>query len=141
MHRIVRLEILGLADTDDDELLRLGGQLRRALEELNVVDVRSGRSTGGLSEGAKSGELIAAGSVVVTAASLALRQVLLLTQTWLQNRPVRGIKVELEGRVIELSDATAAERTLLIDEFLAHREPPAEPSAEPQRETRSVERP
>ncbi|MFF8562683.1 hypothetical protein ACF06I_27655 [Streptomyces albidoflavus] len=37
---------------------------------------------------------------------------------------MRGIKVELEGRVIELSDATAAERSRLIDEFLASRESP-----------------
>ncbi|MGV9884514.1 hypothetical protein [Streptomyces sp. NPDC003006] len=78
----------------------------------------------------KSSELIAAGSVVVTAASLALRQVLLLADTWLKNRPVRGIKVEMEGRVIELSDATAAERARLIDEFLAHRGVPAEGQSE-----------
>ncbi|MBT2527698.1 hypothetical protein J7E91_20290 [Streptomyces sp. ISL-99] len=130
MHRTVRLELLGLADTDDDELLRLGGQLRRSLQELDVLDVRSGRSAGHISEGAKSSELIAAGSVVVTAASLALRQVLLLADTWLKNRPVRGIKVEMEGRVIELSDATAAERARLIDEFLAHREVPAEGQSE-----------
>ncbi|MFJ6052740.1 hypothetical protein [Streptomyces sp. NPDC092307] len=126
MHKIVRLELLGLADSDDDELLRLGSQLRRALEELDAVDVRSGRSAGGISNGAKSGELIAAGSVVVTAASFALRQALLLADTWLKNRPVRGIKVELEGRVIELSDASPAERERLIDQFLAHREVPAE---------------
>ncbi|MEW2029467.1 hypothetical protein AB0901_02930 [Streptomyces roseifaciens] len=126
MHKTVQLELLGLADTDDDELLRLGGQLRRALKELDVVDVRPGRSTGDIAEGAKSGELIAAGSVVVTAASFVLRQVLLLADTWLKNRPVRGIKVEMEGRVIELGDSSAAERTRLIDEFLAHREPPAE---------------
>ncbi|MEU8999276.1 hypothetical protein AB0C95_31380 [Streptomyces caniferus] len=137
MHKTVRLELLGLVDTDDDELLRLGGQLRRALKELDSVDVRSGRSTGGISKGAKSGEMIAAGSVAVTAASFALRQVLLLAETWLKNRPVRGIKVELEGRVIELSDASAAERAGLIDEFLAHREPPAEP----QSEERSAEQP
>ncbi|MFF3271694.1 hypothetical protein ACFYWU_12285 [Streptomyces chrestomyceticus] len=137
MHKTVRLDLLGLADTDDDELLRLGGQLRRALEELDVVDVRSGRSTGDISEGAKSGELIAAGSVVVTAASFVLRQALLLADTWLKNRPVRGIKVEMEGRVIELGDASDAERARLIDEFLAQHEL----SAEHQSGERSPEQP
>ncbi|MCX4520927.1 hypothetical protein OG402_25345 [Streptomyces anulatus] len=126
MHQTVRLELLGLADTDDDELLHLGGQLRRSLQELDVLDVRSGRSTGHTSEGAKSSELIAAGSVVVTAASLALRQVLLLADTWWQNRPVRGIRVEMGDRVIELSDATTDERARLIDKFLSHCEVPAE---------------
>lgn len=130
MQQTVRLELLGLADTDDDELLRLGGQLRRALQELDVLDVRGGHSTDEISKGAKSGELVAAGSVVVTAASLALRQVLLLADTWLKNRPVRGIKVELEGRVIELSDASTAERARLIDNFLAHREVPSEGHSE-----------
>lgn len=127
MHQTVRLELLRLADTDDDVLLHLGGQLRRSLQELDVLDVRSGRSTGHTSEvGAKSSELIAAGSVVVTAASLALRQVLLLADTWWQNRPVRGIKVEMGDRVIELSDATTDERARLNEKFLAHREVPAE---------------
>ncbi|MEW2139626.1 hypothetical protein AB0892_24115 [Streptomyces sp. NPDC005409] len=137
MHQTVRLELLGLADTDDDELLRLGSQLRRALEELDVVDVRSGRCTTEVSKGAKSGELIAAGSVVVTAASFTLRQVLLLADTWLKNRPVRGIRVELEGRVIELGDASAAERERLIGEFLA----PREDASEQETEERSAEQP
>ncbi|MGW7310888.1 hypothetical protein ACWGI1_35690 [Streptomyces sp. NPDC054835] len=39
---------------------------------------------------------------------------------------MRGIKVEVEGRVIEWSDASTAERERLIDAFLAHREVPAE---------------
>ncbi|MGW1462789.1 hypothetical protein ACWCPT_00350 [Streptomyces sp. NPDC002308] len=130
MYQTVRLELLGLADTDDEELLRLGSQLRRSLQDLDVLDVRSGRYTGDLSEGAKSGELIAAGSVVVTAASLALRQILLLADTWLKNRPVRGIKVEMEGRVIELSNAAAGERARLIDEFLARREIPVQDQPE-----------
>ncbi|MEV0916390.1 hypothetical protein AB0I93_19320 [Streptomyces sp. NPDC049967] len=130
MQQTIRLELLGLTDTDDDELLRLGGQLRRSLQELDVLDVRAGHSTDEISQGAKSGELVAPGSIVVTAASLALRQVLLLADTWLKNRPVRGIKVELEGRVIELSDASAAERTRLIDILLAHREVPGEGHSE-----------
>ncbi|MYU23476.1 hypothetical protein [Streptomyces sp. SID8352] len=130
MQQTVRLELLGLADTDDDELLRLGGQLRRSIQELDVLDVRAGHSTDQISKGEKSGELLAPGSVVVTAASLALRQVLLLANTWLKNRPVRGIKVELEGHVIELSDTSAAERTRLIDIFLAHREVPGDGHSE-----------
>ncbi|MEV5462187.1 hypothetical protein AB0L17_28440 [Streptomyces cellulosae] len=137
MHKTVRLDLLGLGDTDDDELLRLEGQLRRAFKELDVVDARSARSAGDITKGAKSGELIAAGSVVVTAATFVLRQALLLADTWLKNRPLRDIKVEMEGRVIELSNASAAERARLIDEFLAHRDP----SVESQSGERSTEQP
>ena len=66
--------------------------------------------------------MIAAGTVVVTAAPFILRQVLQLADTWLKNRPVRGIKVELDGHMIELSDVSVVERERLIDAFLAHRE-------------------
>ncbi|MFF4062240.1 hypothetical protein ACFYZ8_30505 [Streptomyces sp. NPDC001668] len=120
MSKTVRLELIGLSDTDDDELLSLGSQLRRCLLELDVADVQLARSTSDVPPGAKSGELIAAGAVAVTASPFVLRQVLKLAEIWLQNRPVRGIKVELGGRTMELSDASEVERERLIDAFLAH---------------------
>ncbi|MYV98843.1 hypothetical protein GT354_11215 [Streptomyces sp. SID3343] len=123
MNSAVRLELMGLPDTDENELRRLRGQLRRSLLELDVADVRLARSSGDVPSGAKSGQLIAAGTLVVTAAPFVLRQVFQLVDTWLKNRPVRGIKVELGGRTIELSDASIAERERLIDAFLASHEP------------------
>lgn len=123
MSRTVRLELLGLPDTDKDELGCLGNQLRRSLLELDVEDAQFERPSKGVPSGAKGGELIAAGTVVVTVAPLILRQVLQLVETWLKNRPVRGVKVELDDRVIELSDASAVERERLINAFLAHCEP------------------
>ncbi|WP_234354919.1 hypothetical protein [Streptomyces sp. NRRL WC-3618] len=120
MSKTVRLELIGLSDTDDDELLSLGSQLRRSLLELDVADVQLARSPSDIPAGAKSGELIAAGAVAVTAAPFVLRQVLNLAEIWLQNRPVRGVKVELDGRTIELSDSSDVERERLIDAFLAH---------------------
>lgn len=120
MSKTVRLELIGLSDTDDDELLSLGSQLRRSLLELDVAAAELARSPGDVPVGAKSGELIAAGAVVVTAVPFVLRQVLSLAEIWLQNRPVRGIKVELDGRTMELSDSSDVERERLIDAFLAH---------------------
>ncbi|MFD5598120.1 hypothetical protein [Streptomyces griseorubiginosus] len=120
MSKTVRLELIGLPDTDDDELLSLGSRLRRSLLELDVTDVQLARSPSDGPAGAKSGELIAAGAVAVTAAPVVLRQVLKFVEIWLQNRPVRGIKVELDGRSIELSDSSEVERERLIDAFLAH---------------------
>jgi hypothetical protein len=126
MSRTAHLELLGLPDTDEDELLRLSGQLRRSIAELDVADVRTARTAGEAVPGAKSGELIATGTIVVTAASFVLRQVLQLADTWLRNRPVRGIRVELPGRSIELGHASADERERLIDAFLAQDERPDE---------------
>ncbi|MFH9550892.1 hypothetical protein [Streptomyces sp. NPDC017435] len=119
MSKTVRLELMGLSDSDDDELLSLGSQLRRSLLELDVADAQLARSPLGVPAGAKSGELIAAGTVVVTVSPFVLRQVFKIAGIWLQNRPVRGIKVELDGRTIELSDASDVERERLIDAFLA----------------------
>ncbi|MFG2778863.1 hypothetical protein ACGFY7_13590 [Streptomyces prunicolor] len=122
MSRTARLELLGLPDTDEEELLWLAGQLRRSLAELDVAELRSDHSAGGSAQGSKSGGLIATGTIVVTAASFVLRQALQLTDTWLKNRPVRAVRVELDGRVIELGQATAAERERLIDAFLSQDE-------------------
>ncbi|MFF8672577.1 hypothetical protein [Streptomyces sp. NPDC015242] len=132
MSGTLRLELLGLPDTDEDELFRLSTRLRRSLLDLDVADVRLARFSGDVAPGAKSTELIAAGTVVVTATSFVLRQVLQLADTWLKNRPVRGIKVELDGRTLELSDASAVERERLIDAFLAH-EPPGEDGTDTER--------
>ncbi|MER5518945.1 hypothetical protein [Streptomyces sp. NPDC002763] len=130
MSRTVRLELLGLPDTDDDELLRLVGRLRRSLADLDVAEIGSAPSSENPPTGSKGGELVATGTLIVTAASFALRQALLLADTWLKNRPLRGIRVELDGRSVELGHASAAERERLIDAFLASA---GQPDAEPGR--------
>lgn len=133
MSRTIRLELIGLPDTDEEELLSLSGQLRRSLLELDIVDARLPRSAGDVPSGAKSSGLIAPGSVFVTAGAFLLRQVLQLAITWLKNRPVRGIKVELDGCTMELSDGSAVERERLIDAFLARCEPSDQDETEPGR--------
>ncbi|MEX3103459.1 MULTISPECIES: hypothetical protein [unclassified Streptomyces] len=137
MSRTAFLELVGLPDSDDEELSSLSIQLRRSLTELDVADVRSASATGTSRPGAKSGELVATGTIVITAASFVLRQALLLADTWLKNRPVRSIRVELDGRSIELGHASASEREKLIDVFLQQEQSTdgdgstAEPSQEP----------
>jgi hypothetical protein len=122
MCRTAHLALLALPGLDDDELLRMSAQLRRELGELDVLDVTQARSAEDARPGVKSGDLLATGTIAVTAAGFVLRQALRLADTWLRNRPLRGIRVELDGRSIELSHATAAERERLIDSFLAQDE-------------------
>ncbi|GGZ94225.1 hypothetical protein ACFOOM_29240 [Streptomyces echinoruber] len=122
MSRTAHLELVGLPDTDDEELLQLSAQLRRLLSELDVLDVRPTRRTGEFHPSSKSGELIDTGTIAVTAATFVLRQTLRLADTWLRNRPLRSIRVELNGRSIELGHASAAERERLIDLFLGQDE-------------------
>ncbi|MFF0724831.1 hypothetical protein [Streptomyces sp. NPDC004134] len=118
----VRLTVVGGADVDDEELDSLTGQLRRSLLELEVGDVRAGPAGGRAPEGAKSGEGLALGVLAVTVAPVVLRSVVRLVEAWLQNRPVRSVRLELDGRSIELGDATDAEKQRLIEAFLDARD-------------------
>jgi hypothetical protein len=112
------VELVGPQDADEEELAYLAGLLRRELLELDVEDVRVARSTAEPPLLAKSGETIAVGALVVTTAPLLLHQVIKLIGTWLRNRPLRTVKVELDGRSIELGHASKEDQQRLIDAFL-----------------------
>lgn len=112
------LDLAGASDTDAEELQSLGEQLRRALLELDVENVQLARRSAAAPEGAKPGEALAVGALVVTTVPLLVRQVLQLVDTWLRNRPLRGIKVELDGESIELGHASVEDQRRLIDAFV-----------------------
>ncbi|MFE0326875.1 hypothetical protein ACFW08_08745 [Streptomyces sp. NPDC058960] len=114
----VHLVVSGEVDVDQEELDELTTQLRRRLLELDVDDVRLGRSGEVVPEGAKPGEVIAAGALAVSLAPAVLRPVLRLVETWMQNRPVRTVKVDIDGRTIELGHASAEQQERLVDAFL-----------------------
>ncbi|MFC9230825.1 hypothetical protein ACFTZI_18005 [Streptomyces decoyicus] len=119
------LDLTGASDTDAEELQSFAEQLRRALLELDVEDVQLARQGGAAPEGAKPGEVIAVGALVVTAVPLLVRQVLQLVDTWLRNRPLRSVTVEIDGDTIELGNASAEDQRRLIDAFVNTRSPQA----------------
>jgi hypothetical protein len=122
------VELVGTRDTDEEELAYLAGLLRRELLELDVEDVRVAQSAAEPPLLAKAGEAVAVGALVVTVAPLLLLQVLKLIDTWLRNRPLRTVKVELDGRSIELGHASAEDQQQLIDAFInaSAQQPPEE---------------
>ncbi|MFG1807969.1 hypothetical protein [Streptomyces sp. NPDC049040] len=109
----------GHADVDQEELDALTAQLRRRLLDLDVDGVRLDRSAAEVPEGAKPGEAIAVGALAVSLAPAVFRSALLLVETWMQNRPVRAVKVDIAGRSIELGQASAEQQQLLVEAFLA----------------------
>lgn len=115
----LRMHLTGMPDSDEAELYSLASRLRADLLELDVDDVRWSSAQDEPPQGVKGVALVTSGSLVVTAAAFLLRSVIRLADTWLKNQPVRTIKVELQGRTLELTGSTAAERELLIDAFLA----------------------
>lgn len=115
----MRLVVSGHADVDQDELDALTAQLRRRLLELDVDGVGLDRSAAAVPQGAKPGVAIAVGALTVGLAPALFRSVLLLVETWMQNRPVRTVKVDIDGRSIELGQASAEQQQLLVEAFLA----------------------
>ncbi|MFG2208803.1 hypothetical protein [Streptomyces sp. NPDC048638] len=125
------LVVSGGIDADQEELDELTSHLRRRLLELDIDDVRPVRPGGDIPEGAKPSELIAVGALAVSLAPMTLRPVLHLVETWMRNRPVRTVKVDVDGRVLELGHATPEQQQRLVEAFLEEiRTAPDEPSAQ-----------
>jgi hypothetical protein len=114
----VHLVVSGEVDVDQEELGELTAQLRRRLLDLDVDDVLLGRSGAVVPEGAKPGEIIEIGALAVSLAPAVLRPVLHLVETWMQNRPVRTVKVDIGGRTIELGHASREQQERLVATFL-----------------------
>lgn len=114
----MRLVLSGGQDLDQEELEALTAQLRQRLLEVDVDDVRMERSHGAPPPGAKPGELVTVGALAVTLAPAVFRPALRVVETWLKNRPVRTVKVDVDGRTLELGHASPEEQRLLVEAFL-----------------------
>jgi precorrin isomerase len=115
----VRLAVVCEAGVDEEELADLVAHLRRRVLELDVEDVRPAPGDTGAPEGAKSCALVAVAALVVGLAPTVLRSVVHLVETWMRNRPVRTVKVDVGGRVLELGRASAEQQQRLVEAFLA----------------------
>ena len=114
----MRLVLSGGDELDQEELEALTAQLRQRLLELDVDDVRVERSGEAPPAGAKPGDIIAVGALAVTLAPAVFRPALRLVETWLKNRPVRTVKVDVDGHTLELGHASPQQQQLLVETFL-----------------------
>ncbi|MGH6746801.1 effector-associated constant component EACC1 [Novosphingobium sp.] len=99
------------------ELDDLTGQLRRRLLEFDVETVGP-VSRREVPAEAKPADAVIIGALVVTLAPVALSGVVGVVQTWLQNRPVRGVKMTIDGRSLELTNPSRADQHQLVQAFL-----------------------
>jgi hypothetical protein len=83
---------IGAADVDPEELDRLTRALRTDIEELDIESVAL--ATGSAPHGAKAGELVTIGALVVNLAPAALPGLVRLLQSWLQRERGRDVTVE-----------------------------------------------
>ncbi|MFF5156605.1 hypothetical protein ACFY3N_10205 [Streptomyces sp. NPDC000348] len=123
----MRLVLTGRRDSDQEELDELTLRLRERLLELDVDGVEPDRS-GDVPDGAKPVDAIAVGALAVTLAPIALRSVLDLVRTWIENRPVRTVSITLGEDSLDLEAVSSADQQRIVDAFLAAHGPGAEPA-------------
>lgn len=112
----VELELDPQAEEAEIEARTL--QLRNELLDLDVDDVQQ-PSVGRPPEGAKGGDVVLLGTLVVTAGREAVRTVVQAVGSWLSRNRVRSIKVQIDGDTLELSAASKDEQLQLVEVFLA----------------------
>ena len=102
-----------------DEVTRF---VRRELLELDIGDVTALR-TGAPPPGARAIDAIAMGGLLVTLGQSAssIAPVVSALRNWLArgSGPRRTVRLEIEGDVLELSEASVTEQTRLIDMFVS----------------------
>jgi hypothetical protein len=118
---------LAEAGADADELDHLRGLLREELLALDVVSV--GRvAGGGAPPGSRGGDASVAGALLVTLppALPLLTAVVGVVRRWLSRSPDRSVRIELDGDVLELTGASAADQNRLVDAWLQRHGRPAD---------------
>ncbi|MFK8911311.1 effector-associated constant component EACC1 [Streptomyces sp. YS-3] len=118
--REVLLSLAPGEESDQEDVEQLVRRLRGELRELDV-DVASPAPPGELPPGAKGGDPVTVGAVVLAlSASGGVFTVLIDTlRDWLGRQAARHrISVTIDGDTIELEHATAEERRELIDGFV-----------------------
>jgi hypothetical protein len=112
------LAVEGGPDTDAREVSDLTASLRKRLLELDVNDVELVRSED-VPEGAKPGDAINLGALLVTLAPAAMTAVVTFLKDWLATRPVRTAKVTIDGDSLELSNVSTEDQDKLAQAFIA----------------------
>jgi hypothetical protein len=116
----IGVEVQPLADADAGELAQLVGELRAELLDTDVdrVDLWRGIPP---PTGAKAIDAVAAGRLVVGLARSAprLRAVVTAIARWVASRPVRSVKIQIDGDVLEVTGIDAADQRALMDVWIA----------------------
>lgn len=109
---------------DPERVDTLTGFLRGELLDLDVDTVKALRS-GDPPVGARAGEALAVGGLLVSlATSDQLRAVVQTVRRWLSRGAgvARTVRLEVDGDVLELRHASAADQARLVELFIARHE-------------------
>jgi len=105
---------------DADRADQLAGHLRDELRELDVADVT--RAPGGAPPpGTRAVDVAAVGALLVTlgGAASSINDIITVVRAWLpRGSAPRTVRVEVDGDVLELSNASAAQQDELVGLFV-----------------------
>ncbi|MDR7277276.1 hypothetical protein [Catenuloplanes atrovinosus] len=110
----LRIDING-AGLDDEELAALSRNLRGLLLELDVDSVRQ-VSAGAAPPGAKAGEAVTYGALLVAAAPAVVASIIEVVGSWLRRQP-RDIEIEVAGQRLK-GTVTRAQRDAIVAAYL-----------------------
>jgi hypothetical protein len=99
----------------DDQVADLTHHLRMELLDTDVHDARPA-TVGELPDGAKSGEAIALGALIVALAPSVINPLMAVVSSWLSRQP-DGVEVDIDGYVFK-GPVTEAERAKLVEALL-----------------------
>lgn len=102
-------------DADVEEVHGLAHNLREALLGADVDDVRQG-TVGAVPAGAKSGEALAVGALVVTLAPTVVESLMAVISSWLVRQPSE-VEVEVDGHRFR-GHVTRPQRDELVAAYL-----------------------
>jgi hypothetical protein len=114
---LVQVDEAGADPERVDAVTRL---LRAELVQLDVEDVSAVRG-GPAPEGSRAFDVIAAGGLLVSlGSSQMLRSLVSTVRGWLTRSPAGGrtVRIEVDGDVLELSDASREDQQRLVEMFL-----------------------
>jgi Effector Associated Constant Component 1 len=112
------------ADDDAEKLAELTDQLREDIQELDVEKVELVRSNEELPKGAKAGDAVAWGSLLVTlAGSSGVIPALINTlQSWFTRHERRSMTIVIGEDKLEVTDISSDEQKRLIEAWIRRQE-------------------
>jgi hypothetical protein len=117
----VILDIEAGPDADQEEVAELALRLREDLREVDLESVALA-SGGERPTGAKSGDVMAWGTLVVAIASSgAMTALITAVSTWIRRQPSASVRVKIGEDELELTGASSDDQRRLIEAWLARR--------------------
>ncbi len=126
MTSAVRIQ-LGEDGADAERVERLAGYLRGELLDRGVADVKA-LPAGPAPPGSRGFDVATAGGLLVTLGKSAegLRSIVAAVREWLSRggRVKRTVRLEIDGDVLELSEASLTDQDKLVDLFVSRHSTP-----------------